>query len=259
MSYELIGKIWLVILCAPGIVPAAIFYKRHCKQTPRGENRFPLGLYVTALLICAFVAFWGGTEWGVRFACSAPSSGNLCGLLGLIVVGPLSSIMAVSVISWLIIHFPSQLKYLAVAGIALFVLASGYYFRNFFSDIVPHQDLYQYTLQFGNADEIRRFAPVIEAQMRRLPALKDVSLNSQLKGHQTIANVELQKAAPPGVKGLPMATMTISFRLAQGVALSDAIAQIQVMTGRLMLPATITTSLTKAPSRAAISRQKDTR
>jgi hypothetical protein len=42
MSAELIG--WLAILCAPGIVPAVIFYGRHCKETPRGESRFPLGL-----------------------------------------------------------------------------------------------------------------------------------------------------------------------------------------------------------------------
>ena len=232
MSHELIGKIWLVILSAPGIVPAVIFYMRHCKETPRGENRFPLGLYVIALLICAFVAFWGGTEWGVRFACSGPSAGNLCGLLGIIVVGPLSSIMAVSVISWLIIHFPSQSKRLALAGTVLFVLANGYYFRNFFFDLVPHQDLYQYTLQSSNAGEIHHFAPVIEAQMRRLPALKDVSLNSKFKSPQE----------------LPTVAMTISFRLAQGVALSDAIAQIQDMTSGLALPATITTSLTKAPT-----------
>ena len=36
--------VWFLaaILCAPGIVPAVIFYSRHCKDT--GENRFPLGL-----------------------------------------------------------------------------------------------------------------------------------------------------------------------------------------------------------------------
>ncbi len=49
---------WMVVLCAPGAVTAVIFYRRHCKERPGGENRFPLGLYVVALLICAFVAFW---------------------------------------------------------------------------------------------------------------------------------------------------------------------------------------------------------
>ena len=108
MSAEL--NFWIVMLCAPGVVPAVIFYRRHCKERPRGENHFPLGLYVVALLICAFVAFWGGTGWGVSFACSGPSSGNLCGLLPFIVVGPVSSIIAVSVLSWLITFFPLQMK-----------------------------------------------------------------------------------------------------------------------------------------------------
>ena len=68
MSAELM--FWMVVLCAPGVVPAVIFYRRHCNERPRGENRFALGLYVVALLICAFVAFWVGTGWGV---CSGPS------------------------------------------------------------------------------------------------------------------------------------------------------------------------------------------
>jgi len=244
MSAELIGVFWLVMLCAPGVVPAVIFYRRHCKERPRGENRFPLGLYVVALLICAFVAFWGGTGWGVRFACSGPSSGNLCGLLGFIVVGPLSSIIAVSVLSWLITYFPLQMKRVVLTGVLLFLLADGYYFRDFFFGIVMHQRLYQYTLQSGNLDDLHRFAPVIEAQMRGLPVLKDVSLNSQIKSHQATADVDSQKATASGVKELP--TMTISFGLAPRVALADAIAQIHDMEIRLALPATITTSLAKA-------------
>jgi hypothetical protein len=234
MSDELIAKIWLVLLCAPGVVPAAIFYWRHCKETPREGNRFPLGLYVVALLICAFVAFWGGTEWGVHFACR-PSSGNLCGLLGFIVVGPLSSIIAVTVFSWLITYFPLQLKRLVLAGVLLSLLAGGYnFFRSFFFGVVmQHQSLYQYTLQSGNLDELHRFAPVVETQMRDLPVLKDVSLDSQLKSEAI-------------VRGVKVPTMTISFSLAPKVALADAIVQIHDMEIRLALPSTITTSLAKA-------------
>src|SRR5437588_10378761 len=169
----------MVVLCAPGVVPAVIVYRRHCKERPRGESRFPLGLYVVALLICAFVAFWVGTGWGVSFACSGPSSGNLCGLLGFIVVGPLSSIIAVSVLSWLITYFPLQMKRLVLTGVLLFLLAGGYYIRDFFFGIVMHQSVYQYTLQSDNLADLDRFAPVIEAQMRGLPVLKDVSSNSQ--------------------------------------------------------------------------------
>jgi hypothetical protein len=243
MSDELIAKIWLVLLCAPGVVPAAIFYWRHCKETPREGNRFPLGLYVVALLICAFVAFWGGTEWGVHFACRL-FSGNLCGLLGFIVVGPLSSIIAVTVFSWLITYFPLQLKRLVLAGVLLSLLAGGYnFFRSFFFGVVmQHQSLYQYTLQSGNLDELHRFAPVVETQMRELPVLKDVSLDSQLKS-QAIVDVDHQKVTVLGVEELP--TMTISFSLAPKVALADAIAQIHGMETRLALPATIATSLAK--------------
>jgi hypothetical protein len=241
----------LAILATPAIVPAVIFYQRHCNKRPRAEDRLPLGLYVVALLICAVVAFWGGIGWGVHAACTGPSSGNLCGLWGFIIVGPLSAIIAVSVLSWLITYFPRQMKRLVLAEVLLFLLVGGYFFfRAFFFDIMMHRNLYQYTLQSGNLDELHRVAPVVEAQMRRLPALKEVSLDSQLKSHQAIVNIDPQKAPAPGISELPMATITISFRLAPGVALGDAIAQIQDIESRLALPATITTSWAKAPTEA---------
>lgn len=247
VSYAVIGKIWLVALYAPGIVPAVILYRRHCKDRPRGASRFPIILYVFALLICAFVAFWGGADWGVRFACSRASSGNLCGLLGIIIVGPLSSIVAVSVLSWLITRFPSQTKSLAFAGVALFVLAEAYHFRGFSFDNVAQPTLYRYTIQSSNLDELHRFAPLIEAQMKRLPALKEVTLDSQVNGHQGIVKSDQQRAATVGAVEPPIGTTTISFSLAPGADLDEAVSQIQVMTNRLALPVTITTSFTKAP------------
>lgn len=95
-------SIAFLTLCAPAILPAAFFYARHCKRTTRGENRFPLALYIVLLLICAFVAFWAGVVGGISYACRGPSAGNLCGLLGPFVVGPLSSLIAVTVFSWLL-------------------------------------------------------------------------------------------------------------------------------------------------------------
>jgi hypothetical protein len=83
--------------------------------------------------------------------------------------------------------------------------------------VVMHQSLYQYRLQSGNLDELHRFAPVVETQMRELPVLKDVSLDSQLKSEAIVRRV----------------------------ALADAIVQIHDMEIRLALPATITTSLAK--------------
>lgn len=250
MSYELIGKLSIVILCAPGIVPAIFFYKRHCRETFGAQNRLPLGRYVVALLICAFVGFWAGTEFGVRFACRGPSSGNLCGLLAFTVIGPLSSIAAVSVLSWLTTSFPRQLKELVLAGNLLFLVGVGYYFRSLFLDFPMRGNLYQYTLQSRSLDELERFAPVVEAQMRRLSVIviKDVSLDPQLKRHQAIANVERQQAAANDVRKFPTVTMTISFSTAPGESLDDAIAKINDMERRLGLPATIGTYLTKAPS-----------
>ena len=245
MSAEFMFWFWMVVLCAPGVVPAVIFYMLHCKERSRGENRFPLGLYVVALLICAFVAFFVGTGWGVSFACSGPSPSNLCGLLGFMVVGPLSSIIAVSVLSWLITYFPPlQMKRLVLTGVFLFLLAGGYYFRDFFFDYRDDRNLYQYNLQSGDLDDLQRFAPVIETQMRELPGLKDVSLNSHIKSHQATVDVDSQRATASG--GKELAKMTISFSLAPRVTLADAIGQIHDIEIRLALPATITTSVAKA-------------
>jgi hypothetical protein len=243
MSAELIGKFWVAMLCAPGVVPAVIFYRRHCKETPPGENRFPLSLYVVALLICAFVAFWGGTGWGVRFACSGPSSGNLCGLLGFIVVGPLSSIIAVSVLSWLLTYFPLQMKRLVLTGVLLFLLAGGYYFRGFF--LATDRGTYQHTLQSDNLDELNRFAPLVEADMRRLT----------VNGHQaiTISNIDrcgggAAACSPFPLPGHPadLPGVTISYKLAPGATLDDALTQIETMEKRLALPPTVISSFAKA-------------
>jgi multidrug efflux pump subunit AcrB len=132
------------------------------------------------------------------------------------------------------------MKRLVLTGVFLLLLAGGYYFRSFFFDIVMHRNLYQYTLQSDNLDDLQRFAPVIETQMRELPVLMD----SHIKSHQATVDVDSQRATATRVKEL--ATMTISFSLAPRVTLADAIAQIHDMEIRLALPATITTSLAKA-------------
>jgi hypothetical protein len=246
MSADLTAN--MVILCAPGIVPAAIFYSRHCNRTPRAENRFSLGLYVAALLTCAFVAFWVGAGLGVEYACSRPSWGNLCGLLGIFVVGPLSSIITITVVSWLMTSFPVQMKRIAPVGVIIILLAVGYdyryHFRGFFLHNVMHQsDIIRYRLQSDNVDDLHRHAPVIEAQMRELPFLEDVSLDSQVRSDQATVGVDPQKRVPI-IKLLP--TMTITFRLAPKVTSGDAIAQIHDMEIRLALPATIMTSFAAA-------------
>jgi HAE1 family hydrophobic/amphiphilic exporter-1 len=61
------------------------------------------------------------------------------------------------------------------------------------------RSLYQYTLQSGNLDELYRFAPLVAAQMRRLPALQDVGSDLQIKNPQAIVNIDRQKAAALGL------------------------------------------------------------
>jgi len=93
------------LLCLPSIAPAAFFYVLHRNRTPK-EDRFPLALYFIMLLIFAFAACSVGLAWGVESACQKPA-GNLCGLSGLL-VGPLSSFVAVSVVAWLLTFFGSK-------------------------------------------------------------------------------------------------------------------------------------------------------
>ena len=64
---------------------------------------------------------------------------------------------------------------------------------------IEPRSLYQYTLQSGNLDELYRFAPLVEAQMRRLPALQDVGSDLQIKSPQAVVNVDRQKAAALGL------------------------------------------------------------
>jgi len=71
------------------------------------------------------------------------------------------------------------MKRLLVAAVLVVLLAGGYYFRRFFFETATDRSVYQYTLQSGNLDELYRFAPVVEAQMRRLPVLQDVSSDLQ--------------------------------------------------------------------------------
>jgi HAE1 family hydrophobic/amphiphilic exporter-1 len=200
----------------------------------------------------------------------------------------------------------------AVAGVNVFFQPV----QNLNIGVRSARSLYQYTLQSGNLDELYRFAPLVEAQMRRLPILQDIGSDLQIRSPQAIVNVDRQKAAALGLTAeqirttlynsfgsrqvatiytpsndyavileldpsfqqnaddlskvfvrsaagqlVPLGTVatvtqaagpltvnhlgqlpavTISFNLAPGVALGEAIDQIQDMARRLALPDTIT-------------------
>jgi HAE1 family hydrophobic/amphiphilic exporter-1 len=83
----------------------------------------------------------------------------------------------------------------AVTGINVFFQPV----QNLNIGVKSSRSLYQYTLQSGNLDELYRFAPLVAAQMRRLPALQDVGSDLQIKNPQAIVNVDRQKAAALGL------------------------------------------------------------
>jgi HAE1 family hydrophobic/amphiphilic exporter-1 len=61
------------------------------------------------------------------------------------------------------------------------------------------RSFYQYTLQSGDLDQLYGFAPLVEAQMRRLPVLEDVGSDLQIKSPQAVVNVDRDKAAVLGL------------------------------------------------------------
>ncbi len=63
----------------------------------------------------------------------------------------------------------------------------------------PSRSQYQYTLQAGNLDELFRFAPLVDAEIRKLPGLQDISSDLQIKSPQAILNIDRQKAASLGL------------------------------------------------------------
>jgi multidrug efflux pump subunit AcrB len=77
--------------------------------------------------------------------------------------------------------------------------------------------------------------------MRQLPVLQRVSSDLEIRTPQAIVNGQKATAQDQ----LP--AVTISFNLAPGVALGEAIAQIVDSERRLALPATITSSFARAP------------
>jgi hypothetical protein len=76
-------------------VCAVLFYARHCRAYPNPEERISLIAYVLVLLVCAVIAFLIGLQYGITWACSSRWGGNLCGLAGFFVVGPIAAALAI--------------------------------------------------------------------------------------------------------------------------------------------------------------------
>lgn len=91
-----LGRLMLLVPVWPLIAvgSAILFYVRHLNRTS-AERRVPAVLYVVALLASGAVSAFGGMVAGAGWACSRPQTGNLCGLVGVLVTGPIAGTVAI--------------------------------------------------------------------------------------------------------------------------------------------------------------------
>ena len=87
--------IWPVI----AISSAVMFYARHCKRVER-DRRLPVTVYIIALVVSGGVAAFGGMLLGAQWACAQPDGGNLCGLVGVLVTGPMAGALAIILVAF---------------------------------------------------------------------------------------------------------------------------------------------------------------
>jgi hypothetical protein len=93
----------IVGLLAPiaSIVGAVIFYVEHSNRVGR-ENRMPVLGYIVAIATCGAIGGYLGLTFGIAKACGGPNPGNLCGLWGGFVTGPISFAATVLLVAKLI-------------------------------------------------------------------------------------------------------------------------------------------------------------
>ena len=83
----------------------------------------------------------------------------------------------------------------SVSGINVFLNPA----QNLEIGVRPSRSVYQYTMQSGDLEDLYRFAPLVQAEFRRLSGLQDVTTDLQIKSPQTILNIDRQKAAALGL------------------------------------------------------------
>ncbi|HEY6024832.1 MAG TPA: hypothetical protein VIV34_11745 [Pseudolabrys sp.] len=77
------------------LLSAVIFYTRHCGRV-EPQRRVPVIAYVLAVIIGGIISGYLGLIFGIQMAC--PATGNLCGLWGFFVTGPILMALAVFLI-----------------------------------------------------------------------------------------------------------------------------------------------------------------
>jgi hypothetical protein len=91
----LLTVVWLLAFLSPALaaVCATVFYGRYCRRRAEADRPLTGVAYALILLASAIVAYAAGVLLGIAWAC--PSAGNLCGLAGFFVVGPVASALAI--------------------------------------------------------------------------------------------------------------------------------------------------------------------
>jgi hypothetical protein len=97
--------LWYLAFLSPifALLGAIFLYRQHCLARPK--HRIPALIYVAIILMCAAVGYFFGMIFGIDYACSLPA-GNLCGLAGVFIIGPLVSAGAILLIGSLILLLP---------------------------------------------------------------------------------------------------------------------------------------------------------
>jgi hypothetical protein len=91
----LLSLVWLLAFLSPllAMVCATVFYSRYRRKRPDADRPLTGVAYALILLVSAVIAYAAGVLLGITWAC--PSAGNLCGLAGFFVVGPVASALAI--------------------------------------------------------------------------------------------------------------------------------------------------------------------
>jgi hypothetical protein len=90
LALVLLGQISLLVAIAAVIV----LYNRHLNRVEPERRVSPIA-YTLAAIVCGGIAGWYGLNFGIKLeGCSSPGSGNLCGLWGFLVTGPVSCALA---------------------------------------------------------------------------------------------------------------------------------------------------------------------
>ena len=89
-----LAPLWPLI----AIVCAVFLYARHCRLV-EAARRVSLLLYIVAAVVCGLVFGVVGLFWGIDWACRGPNAGNLCGLTGFLVTGPIAGSLGVVLVA----------------------------------------------------------------------------------------------------------------------------------------------------------------